>query len=62
MPVVTASWLNDTRPPRAFGGATSEMYSGDTNDAVPTEMPSRKRNPMSMGTLTEKAHPSAAIT
>jgi len=61
MPEVTASWLNDTRPPRRRGGETSDTYMGDTNDAVPTDSPRRNRKPMSMGTLTDSAQPMAAM-
>jgi hypothetical protein len=44
MPVVTASWLKDTSPPRTRGGAISEMYSGATKEAVPTASPRKNRS------------------
>lgn len=62
IPTVTASWLNEVRPPRARGGATSEMYIGETKEAVPTASPSRKRKPMSMPMLTLNAAPIAPTT
>ena len=62
MPLVTASWLNDVRAPRIFGGLTSEMYMGLTKDAVPTAIPSSRRKPISIGASTENAQPSAATT
>ena len=57
MPVVTMSWLNDDTPPRSRGGACSEMYSTDTNDAVPTASPSTKRLPNSNSVVGANADP-----
>ena len=38
------------------------MYRGATKEAVPTEMPSRNRNPISIAMFTAKAQPSAPTT
>jgi hypothetical protein len=62
MPLTTIIWLNDVTPPRISFGACSEMYSGDTNEAVPTEMPSRKRTPISHHAVGATAEPIAPTT
>jgi hypothetical protein len=54
--------LNDVTPPRIFLGASSEMYIGATNDAVPTAMPSTKRAAISSVEVCASAEPSAPTT
>ncbi|HEX5561096.1 MAG TPA: hypothetical protein VFX52_05590 [Nocardioidaceae bacterium] len=51
-----------TVPPRIRGGVCSAMYSGATNDAVPTERPSTNRAAMSQVTSWAKAAASAPTT
>ena len=55
MPLTIISWLNDVTPPRMRLGASSEMYIGETNEAVPTEMPSTNRAMISSGAACENA-------
>jgi hypothetical protein len=62
MPLTIISWLKEVTPPRMRLGASSEMYIGETNEAVPTEMPSTKRAPISSGAVCEKAEARAPIT
>jgi hypothetical protein len=62
MPLVIMSWLNDTTPPRIRVGVCSEMYIGETNEAVPTDNPRTNRAITSSGTFWAKADPSAPST
>jgi hypothetical protein len=55
MPLVIISWLKLTNPPRIFFGASSPMYIGDTNDAVPTEIPSTNRATIRTQTVGDRA-------
>ena len=60
IPIVTISWLKLTSPPRIFGGTSSPMYIGATNDAVPTARPSTKRATISSHTFGASAEAIAA--
>ena len=53
-------WLKLTRRPRMFFGASSPLYIGDTNEAVPTEMPSTKHATINTRIVGESAHQIAA--
>jgi hypothetical protein len=39
IPEVRASWLTETREPLIPAGAISDMYMGDTNEAMPIATP-----------------------
>jgi hypothetical protein len=43
-------------------GACSEMYSGETKEAVPTTRPSTRRAPISQPAVGASAEPSAPMT
>ncbi len=62
MPLTTISWLNVVTPPRIRFGASSEMYIGATNDAVPTASPSTRRATISSVEVCASAEPSAPTT
>jgi hypothetical protein len=62
MPLTTISWLKEVTPPRIFFGASSEMYIGETKEAVPTAMPSTRRAPINSQGVCAAAEPRAPST
>ena len=60
MPIVIASWMPETSPPRQRAGAVSPTCSGATVVAAPTASPSTSRHPSSRSSRQALAAPGAA--
>jgi hypothetical protein len=62
MPQTIINWLNEVMPPRMRLGASSEIYIGETNDAVPTASPTTNLAAISSHAVWDSADPRAPTT